>query len=61
MMELLKKFEEENGQDGLDVLEKGDDGEDEDLDDGTDLARRFQDIDLGMSRNPYAANHVAED
>lgn len=61
MMELLKKFEEENGQDGLDVLEKGDDGEDEDLDDGTDLARRFQDIDLGMSRNLYAANHVAED
>jgi acetyl-CoA carboxylase beta subunit len=40
MMELLKKFEEENAGTGL---------EDDEQEDGDDLVRRFQGVDLGNS------------
>lgn len=45
MMELLKKFEEENGRD------EGKGVESDDEDDGEDLSRRFQDVDLGKAYN----------
>jgi hypothetical protein len=46
MLEMLKKFEEESG--GIEDLEG---------DDGNDLARRFQDIDLSEQQLSYCLLH----